>query len=271
MSSVGVMRRLSQLMPSEEGRCVLVHAAADWCSVTGENQGANSMASDIARCGVDGIIFSINDGIRPLDVFLGKKAPAILMHVKSENLPHQDSSNPVGLNFAGGDFDQAVMQAFRFGALVLVTDFTVGHDTDEGEANNFHAVSRMVSKSEELGLPCLVTAIPTGNRITKETYADCVGLASRMASEAGAQCLAIPYPGNKDSTTRILEATGVPTFLLQLPKEFSRSQPECDVAELVDIALGTGACGVILSSPKAKSQIDDIRWAVKTIHGAEPE
>lgn len=271
MSAVGVMRRLSQFIPSGETRSVLVYAGADSPSEKAENLGTNSMVHEIARCGVDGMILNINDGIRRLDVFLGKKAPAILIQVESGNVLRPDSSGTLGPNSVGIDLDETVMEAFRLGASALVTDFIVGHDTDEGEASNFRAVSQLVAKSEELGLPCLVATIPKGNRITRETYADCVGLASRMASEAGAQCVAIPYSGTRDSTMSIVQATGVPTFLLQLQEEFSRFQPECNATQLVDNALSIGACGVILSSPRTKTEMDDIKWAVKAIHGAEPE
>jgi len=150
-----------------------------------------------------------------------------------------------------------------------VTLFCVGHLRDEDEADNLSFVARIIDDCDEVSMPTLVCAVPLGERASKENYADCVGLAARMVSEAGAKCAAIPYTGSIESLRKLIDVINIPTFIMELEPGLSRGQPHCGLDDLISSVLHTGACGLVLSASAESGGIQRIKQAKSRLCGGD--
>jgi len=150
-----------------------------------------------------------------------------------------------------------------------VTLFCVGHARDEDEADNLSVVARIIDDCDEVSMPTLVCAVPLGERASKENYADCVGLAARMVSEAGAKCAAIPYTGSVESVRKLIDVINIPTFIMELESGLSRGQPSCGLDDLLSSVLHTGACGLVLSASAEPGGIQRIKQAKSRLCGGD--
>lgn len=219
-------------------------------------------------CDVDGVIADARTIREQANSFRGRRSPALLISVDwADDLTHTQGVTSVTDEEAG--VRSAVKEAFNLGASAIATCFFVGHRNDQDEARNFAFVSKLIDECDELGLPALVGAVPIGDRPTKETYVDCVGLAGRMASEAGASFVAIPYAGSQESVQRTVEVMGVPTYLMELGEKMSEGQPDCELEDLLSTAVKTKSCGVVLLASGGPRGIEKVKRAVDRLHGGD--
>jgi len=211
----------------------------------------------LCASGVDGIVMVASTAELHKNLFQGERSPALLVSV---NWPSSKSDESVMRNIVSGEVEKAL----GLGASAVVSSFLVGHERDEDEARNFAFLGSLIDECEDHAIPSLIVTAPMGDRPTKETYEDCVGLAARMASEAGATYVAIPYAGTAEAANGIVEVTGVPTYLMDLNRRIAKGQPDCNLEGLLSAAIGTDLCGVALSPSRS---LDEVKAALIGLHG----
>ncbi|MBO3803063.1 MAG: hypothetical protein JTT11_04195, partial [Candidatus Brockarchaeota archaeon] len=199
-------------------------------------------------------------------VFRGRNSPAMLVSLDWTNA-FRGKEHPLPMARLEHLVISSAEEALALGASGVTSYFFIGHEDDEREARNMEALSAICRECDDLEVPILVQAIPVGERVTAENYADSLALASRMAVEAGADMLAIPYAG-KGGFGRVVEASRVPVLLLDLELKMSRGQPEYDFELEAPEALRAGCSGLLLGRRYLKGEkAADIERMVKLVHG----
>ncbi len=238
--------RLSEFLNPETQRTALLEV--DYGLMTGHFEGElnlNSVMSEAVKTGVDGVIASRGFVKRFTKFFLGKKAPSFLLRADWTTL-WRGREHPLPAvstrHMALTDAKDALLS----GASGVVAYLFVGYEKDVDEARNLEAIAELARQCDEWGLPLIVEAIPIGDRVLKENYLDAVGLAMRMAVEAGATCVAVPYPGDKKSLKFLVNSCQVPLLILELDGKVSRWQPNYEALGIASEALEAGASGFIV-------------------------
>jgi DhnA family fructose-bisphosphate aldolase class Ia len=188
---------------------------------------------------VDAIVLSKGQVGRLIDFFKGKNAPALLIRADWTNafreegfiLPAREIKYILSIR---------VEDALMLGASGIASRLFVGYDEDEDEAANVKSIAELAGECESYGVPLLVEAFPIGERVTKENYIDCARLAARIAVEAGADIVAIPYKENANLIHQIIEAVNGPVLI---------SEGEASINSLIkdlDNLIKAGATGLII-------------------------
>jgi DhnA family fructose-bisphosphate aldolase class Ia len=148
-------------------------------------------------------------------------------------------------------------EALMLGSDGIVACLFIG-DEDE-EARSIRIVSTLVSGCRKLGLPLMIESILIGERVTEANRLDCLKLAVRMAIEAGADLVAVPYIGNKKTMHTITEVAGqIPILVID--------NPEKPLTELKDAI--SSCAGLVLRERLASGNVEDtITEARILVHG----
>lgn len=161
-----------------------------------------------------------------------------------------------------------VEDALMLGASGVTAYFFIGYEKDEYEARNVEAVAAICRECDNLEMPLLVQAIPVGERVTKENYADSLALASRMAVETGADIVAVPYAGSEGEMKRIVTAVKVPALLLDLELRLAEGQPDCELKQAIGEALDAGSSGLLLGRRYLEpGNIAEAERLIRLVHG----
>ncbi|HIE13800.1 TPA: hypothetical protein EYP70_00855 [Candidatus Bathyarchaeota archaeon] len=189
---------------------------------------------------VDGIVISPGQVNKLIEHFKGKGSPALLVRADWTNLFRNEhfpfKPQKIEVVTVATAFD-----ALTLGAYAIVSFFFVGYDDDEDEALNMNTIASLAREGEKLGIPLLVEAMPIGSRVTSTNYVECADLAMRMAIEAGADAVAVPYTGSIESFKQIVGAAKVPIFTL----DFGNTKK--DAIEIAYDAIEAGAVGMVIS------------------------
>lgn len=258
-------KRMGEFMPLGDRKSVLVRADRIAGSAN-LGQELTRILPSLLSSGADGLVISAAS-TREQEVSLRGRISLGLL-VSSDWASQHCGELEVGSRTNG----KAVLcsparLALSLGTSGAVSYFLVGHQKDEDEARNFAFVSKLIDDCYELDLPSLIGAVPIGDRPTKETYVNCVGLAARMASEAGASCVAVPYTGSDETLQRTVDVMGVPTYLLELDEKMSRGQPDHEFEDLLSAAVNTDVCGIILSALTGSGITEKVKRAIGELHG----
>lgn len=178
-------------------------------------------------------------------VFLGRKAPALILKFIWKNISHHI-------------IPQAIENALFMGASAVMSPFLVGHERDEDEAKNLEIISLIARQSERLNLPLIVECIPRGERITKENFSKCVELAARVAAEAGADIIVIPYLREPALLKKIIDGVDIPVLMSDIMTPFG-----CSI-ENVEPVLENGVSGFLLTEETLRKR--DVEKVVKTLY-----
>jgi len=189
----------------------------------------------------DGIVLVSSQVERLYHVFLGRRAPALILRLGWRNIS-----------------PQAVEDALFMGASAVISSFLVGHERDEDEAMNLEIISLIARQSERVNLPLIVECIPYGERITKENFSRCVELAARVATEAGADIIVIPYVRDQVLLKKIINGVSIPVLMSDIMTPFGSS------IEKVEFVLENGASGFLLGEETFRKY--DVERVIKILY-----
>lgn len=149
-------------------------------------------------------------------------------------------------------------EALKLGVEGVAAYLLVGDENEE--ARSIRIVSKLVSGCRRLGLPLLVESTAIGERVTLANRLDCLKLAVRMAVEAGADLVAVPYVGDESSMHAVVEVAG------QTPV-IAIDDPEKPLSELRS-AISAGCAGLVLRERLASSSVEEtVAEARLLVHG----
>ena len=265
--------RLSTFLDPIDGRSLLLEA--DYGLMLGHFEKELNLRDVLSRAinaGVDGVIISRGMVKRLSELFLGRRAPALLLRADWTNV-WRGSTHPLPAREHRYMSLTDAEDAMRMGASALVAYLFLGYRTDYDDARNVEALSELAVKCDEWDLPLLVEAIPAGERVVRENYLDALGLVMRIAVEIGASCVAVPYPGDMASLKKLVDSCQVPLLLLEeLEVGVSRWQPSYDVLQIAQEALEMGVSGFVLglSTLLSEDMEERVRKLREVVHGGEP-
>lgn len=192
----------------------------------------------------DGIVLDPEQTKNLFHHFLGKRAPALIIRTEWANVFQAVSlPPPYKVNSLSASL---VKNAITLGASAIISFFFVGYERDEDEAKNLESISFLARECEKFGFPMIAECIPFGERITKENFSNCVELAARVSTEAGADVAAIPYTGDPVSFRKIVNGVGTPVLMLDIATPFGSG------VKNIEAALNSGASGIIVGEETFK-------------------
>ncbi|KYH37314.1 MAG: 2-amino-3,7-dideoxy-D-threo-hept-6-ulosonate synthase [Candidatus Bathyarchaeota archaeon B24] len=209
---------------------------------------------------IDGVIVYEDSVTDFLDLFLGKRAPGCVLRVGSRG-----SEEGAGREWA----EKLVVNALRRDFSALIYRLTIGHEDERLDSSSMSAMTMLSTVCNEYELPLMAEVAPRGERVTRENYVDCVGLAARMAVEAGASVVAVPFLGDPEVFRKVVDAVKTPTFLIDPLCGYTLLKPRSSLQETVRSLLEAGLNGVILGPSLARSRNPDKLLAdmLSIVHG----
>nr|MDO8110525.1 hypothetical protein [Candidatus Sigynarchaeota archaeon] len=165
--------------------------------------------SNVTEENTDAIILSPGEAQRHNDIICKKRVPFIVKCDWSNRLLDERSLYPAQR------FRQVLAcsaaDVLRFGASAAVIDVFFGTpdiDTVEG----IQALRALVEGGAEAGLPVIASIIPFGSRVSKDNYADVIGLGMRVCLEIGATTAAVPVVAASDARKLVAASSKCPLF-----------------------------------------------------------
>ena len=246
--------RESRVIDPSDGRSVLIDC-------TGELR-LGLLANTVSReCfeNVDGVVVYEDSVIGYLNLFLGREAPSYILRVK-----HYEPER-AGRNWA----EELVVQALRTDASALIYLLSIGHEDERLDSSSMSAIAMLSDVCNEYDLPLIAEVAPQGERIKRENYLDCVGLAARMAVEAGASVVAIPFLNDFEAFQAVVNAVKIPTLLIDPQSKYTFLKNRNNTREIIRSVLKAGLSGVILGPSLVRSKDPDKLLAdiVSIVHG----
>ncbi|MBO3803062.1 MAG: 4Fe-4S binding protein [Candidatus Brockarchaeota archaeon] len=243
--------RLSKVFDPGDGRAVVV--AADHGMMLGPIQGVVDLEKTLRRVvegKPDAVLLSPGQAENAYHLFKGRRAPALLVRVDWTNtFRDRTYTLPVRETFFGAVSDPR--HALKLGAQAAVTYLFLGYEDEEREARHLSLVSEYAAECARVELPLIVEPIPLGPRVTKANSAELVAIAARVAVEAGADALKVPYTGDPESFSKVVRAAaGVPVLVLGGYRALSRR----DMLEVIVETIEVGGSGVVFGRNVVQSQ-----------------
>jgi len=244
--------RIDRIINPESGKMLILEI--DWA-----NDAYSERIIRDCRNYCDGVIVSKDQVNRLHPYLMGSSAPAFIIQIDWKSF-YQGFQRSLYEN--SEIVNSAVEEAILLGASSITSSFIVGHDKDEDEARNLEAISFLARACERAGVPLIIRCLPFGRRITKENFCRCVELGARVAMEAGADIVAIPYTGDQPSFNRIVYGVNIPILLLDVQTPLGRS------IDSLKSALEIGAVGAIISYETLKDYTTQkVKIIYEVIHG----
>jgi class I fructose-bisphosphate aldolase len=249
----GLKTRMDRLFNRKgDGRAVCVAADHGYMSdVTGNVIKLRSITEAVIRGGVDGILMSPGQAMRLSDLYQGRNGPALIVRADWMNMPRLGSSNVTNAVPQKRLFHQKILsaeQALALGATAITIYVFLGYD-DDVEATGVQNAAKFVSECHKAALPCIMEPLAFGPHATGATTVELLTLGARMCVELGADALKIPYTGDVDSFTHLVDVSQVPVLVLG----GARSDNERDVLELFAEGLEAGCNGCLMGRNVTKS------------------
>jgi len=197
-------------------------------------------------------------------------ANAVLMHKGMPRCSHRGSGKDVGLiiHLSGSTslspFPNAktlvgtVEDALRLGADGVSVHINLG---DETERDMLHALGEVTSKADSWGMPVLAMMYARGPRIKNEFDLDVVRHCARVGQELGADVVKVPYTGDIDSFSRVVESCCIPVVIAGGPKLDSTT----DLLGMVHDSVQAGGAG--LSVGRNVFQHKNVSQLLKALNG----
>jgi len=256
--------RLSKVFDPSDGRAVVV--AADHGLMLGPIQGVLELEKTLQKVvegKPDAILLSPGQAEKLSHLFKGRMAPSLLVRVDWTNtFRDRTYTLPVRETFFGTV--SSPRHALKLGARAVVTYLFLGYEDEEMEARHLSLVSKYASECAKVELPLIVEPIPLGPRVTKANNAELVAMAARVAVDAGADALKVPYTGDPESFSNVVRAAaGVPILVLGGYRALSRR----DLLEVIVETMEVGGSGVVFGRNVVQAQdpkrvLEDLRAIV---------
>lgn len=259
--------RISEFIDQDDERSVILQASQGIMLGPSGDERLDEALERIAGAGVDGIIMNRGLANRYSRIFRGRNSPAMIMSLDWTNA-FRGSDHLLPMMRLEHLVLTTVEDALTLGASGVSAYFFVGYEKDEYEARNFESLAAICRECDDLEVPLLVQAIPVGERIVKENYAECLALASRMAVEAGSDLVAVPYAGTEGEMKRIVTAAKVPTLLLDLELRLAEGQPDLGLVQAAGQALDAGSSGIVLGRRYLEAEnVVEAERLIRLVHG----
>jgi DhnA family fructose-bisphosphate aldolase class Ia/Fe-S-cluster-containing hydrogenase component 2 len=235
-----------------DGRAVCVAADHGYMSdVTPNVVKLRSITEAVIRGGVDGILTSPGQAMRMAPLFQGRDGPALIVRADWMNMPRLGSSNLMNAVPQRFLFHQKILtaeQALSLGATAITIYLFLGYD-DEIEAKGIASCSKFASECRKVGLPCIMEPLAFGGHVTGANIVELLTLGARICVELGADALKIPYTGDVETFTQLVDVAQVPVLVLG----GARSDNDRDALELFAEGLEAGCHGCLMGRNVTKS------------------
>jgi fructose-bisphosphate aldolase, class I len=154
-------------------------------------------------------------------------ANAVLMHKGVPRCCHRSQGKDVGLivhlsaSTSLSPLPNAktlvcsVEEAIRLGADAVSVHVNLG---DESEAKMLEDFGRVTESAQSWGMPVLAMVYARGPKVRNEYDVDVVAHCARVGVELGADVVKVPYTGDPDSFSRVIDACCVPVVIAGGPK-----------------------------------------------------
>jgi len=154
-------------------------------------------------------------------------ANAVLMHKGVPRCCHRSQGKDVGLivhlsaSTSLSPLPNAktlvctVEEAIRLGADAVSVHVNLG---DESEAKMLEEFGQVTSSAQSWGMPVLAMIYARGPKIRNEFDAGTVAHCARVGVELGADVVKVPYTGDPDSFSRVVDACCIPVVIAGGPK-----------------------------------------------------
>lgn len=256
-AKLGKCIRMSRFF-AEDGKALVVELDSGLTlGPVGNLLNLNDALKSVFRLGVDAVVINKGQITRFESLMLGKKGPAMILRADYTNalrgadfiLPPKSIEH---IKIVNCD------EALALGVDGVVAHLLIGYE--EEEANSVSIISSLINGCRTCGLMVMVEAIPIGERITEANYIDCLKLSVRMAVEAGADIVAIHYPGDESSMRSVVEVAGsVPLLVLD---DIRRPLKE------LKSAITAGCAGLVLRERLISGTMEDvISESIPLVHG----
>jgi len=244
--------RINRIINPESEKTLILEM--DWAN----DAYAEMIIRDCRNC-CDGVIVN-KDQVNRLHTYLmGSRAPGLIIQIDWKSF-YQELQSPLYENLE--IVNSAVEEAVLLGASSIVSSLIIGYEKDEDEARNLEAISFLARACERAGIPLIIRCLPIGRRVTRENFCRCVELGARVAMEAGADMVAIPYTGDQASFNRIVHGVNVPILLLDMQTPLGGS------IDSLKLALEIGVVGAIIGYGTLKDYIPQkVKTIYEVIHG----
>jgi class I fructose-bisphosphate aldolase len=108
-----------------------------------------------------------------------------------------------------------VEEALRLGADAVSLHVNLG---DESEAKMLEEFGQVTSSAQSWGVPVLAMVYARGPKVRSEYDVDVVAHCARVGVELGADVVKVPYTGDPESFSRVVDACCVPVVIAGGPK-----------------------------------------------------
>lgn len=173
------------------------------------------------------------------DVFIGKDAPALFVHMDYQSYSRKVIPYDVGGTVALGKAEQALTA----GADAVMMYMYIGHEDPELEKLEIQRNALMARECEKLGLVLMIEALSAREKTHPEDKQDpdVLSLSCRIAAELGADIVKCQHPGSAEALAKIVETCPVP--LLQAGGA-KTPDPE-DAFAMAHEAMSAGSSGLV--------------------------
>jgi len=249
--NIGKSIRLSNIIDPDDGKCVML--AADHNFLVGPIRGLENVENTlkIALKGkLDAVMLSPGQAKRLSYMFGWRGAPALVVRGDWSNafreriytLPTRKTQEII---------IASPKDLISLGAAGAVVYFFTGYGDENEEIRHYERLKSFLKECEKVSLPCLVTVVPMGERVTGSNFVSLLETGVRVAVEAGADILEVPYTQDVDSFRKIVNAAkGVPVLCAGGPKAATLR----DSLEVIIELLEAGASGVVFGRQVFQSE-----------------
>lgn len=178
----------------------------------------------------------------------------LIIHLSaSTNLsPHPNAKTLVG----------TVEDAIRLGADAVSIHVNLGDDTEREMLAN---MGQICSTANLWGMPVLAMVYARGSHIENEFDVEVVKHSARLAEELGADVVKVPYTGDPESFSKVVEGCCIPVVIAGGPKMSDKKE----LVTMVYDSIQAGGAG--MSVGRNIFQDDDPTKLVRALHGVVHE
>jgi class I fructose-bisphosphate aldolase len=263
---IGKKLRMNRIFQKDK-RAVVV--AADHGNVSDPAENIiylEKILKNIIEASPDAILLTPGQAERLGYLFKGKDKPALIVRgdwMNLQRLGSLDVSNCLPALVLKRVPTLKAIDALLLGASAVTIYLFVGYDK-KLQNENLDSCKKMAKDCKNLGLPCIIEPIAYGGLVTGKNIVELLQYSAKLARDAGADALKIPYTGDVESFRELVKIAKIPVLMLGGAK----SERERDALELVEEGLEAGCSGVVFGRnvTKAKNPKEVVENIKKIVH-----
>ena len=208
--------RLRKLFHPENGRSVMI--PADHGRYLGNTAGLEdpyNLVRTLIEEEIDATIMCFGLGKVTADLFGSRYAPARIIAIDNALFANIPGEQQGVIGYEPGVTPEL---ALKWGFDAIKVLFIWGVDPDLQSAQ-LRYMSELVAECDRLNMPLMIEPVLWGNHIpdNRKNDPDMIAHACRIAMELGADMLKVPYTGDKESFSSIVEMARIPVLVLGGP------------------------------------------------------